>query len=80
MLSQTTVAVQPAANMNEYLNSSSFSRYDVRVIKKFSLLLNKESPEIHNDIVTALGEIAPTKKTVRKWVKMILKGRTQYQD
>ena len=57
-----------------------FSRYDIRVIIKFSVILGKDASCIHKDLVTVLRENAPSIQTVRKWVKAVSKGRDDMDD
>ncbi|GFS26636.1 cytospin-A [Elysia marginata] len=57
-----------------------FSRYDIRVIIKFSVILGKDASCIHKDLVTVLGENAPSIQTVRKWVKAVSEGRDDMKD
>ena len=57
-----------------------FSRYDIRVIIKFSVILGKDASCIHKDLVTVLRENAPSIQTVRKWVKAVLEGRDDMED
>ncbi|GFS01675.1 transposase [Elysia marginata] len=57
-----------------------FSRYDIRVIIKFSVILAKDASCIHKTLVTVLGENAPSIQTVRKWVKAVLEGRDDMED
>ena len=59
---------------------NSFTRYDVRTIIIFLLLLDKTLLEIHEDMLAALGDQAPTIPTVRKWVNEIRGGRTCVED
>ncbi|KAK3782289.1 hypothetical protein RRG08_046399 [Elysia crispata] len=40
-----------------------FSRYDIRVIIKFSVILGKDASCIHKDLVTVLRENAPSIQT-----------------
>uniref|UniRef100_A0A1I8GNL1 G_PROTEIN_RECEP_F3_4 domain-containing protein n=1 Tax=Macrostomum lignano TaxID=282301 RepID=A0A1I8GNL1_9PLAT len=70
-------STQPFATMAA---SSSFSRYDVRSIIKFSVLPGKSTPEIHQELVRVLGEAAPSIQTVRKWVREIQEGRDCMED
>ena len=56
-----------------------FSRYDIRVIIKFSDILGKDAC-IHKDLVTVLRENAPSIQTVRKWVKAVSEGRDDMED
>ena len=58
----------------------SFTRYDVRTVIKFLLLLEKTPIEIHNNLLSALGDNSPTITTVRRWVKEIQEGRTNVED
>ena len=57
-----------------------FSRYDIRVIIKFSVILGKDASCIHKDLVTVLRENAPSIQTVRKWVKAVSEGRDDMED
>ncbi|GFR93373.1 histone-lysine n-methyltransferase setmar-like protein [Elysia marginata] len=57
-----------------------FSRYDIRVIIKFSVILGKDASCIHKDQMTVLGENAPSIQTVRKWVKAVSEGRDDMED
>ncbi|GFR68639.1 histone-lysine N-methyltransferase SETMAR [Elysia marginata] len=57
-----------------------FSRYDIRVIIQFSFILGKDASCIHKDLVTVLGENAPSIQTVRKWVKAVSEGRDDMED
>ncbi|GFR91280.1 histone-lysine N-methyltransferase SETMAR [Elysia marginata] len=57
-----------------------FSRYDTRVIIKFSVILGKDTSCIHKDLVTVLGENTPSIQTVRKWVKAVSEGRDDIKD
>ncbi|GFS08064.1 histone-lysine N-methyltransferase SETMAR [Elysia marginata] len=52
-----------------------FSRNDIRVIIKFSVILGKDASCIHKNLVTVLGENALSIQTVRKWVKAVSDGR-----
>ncbi|GFR97181.1 hypothetical protein ElyMa_000986300 [Elysia marginata] len=45
-----------------------FSRYDIRVIIKFSVILGKDASCIHKDLVIVLGENAPSIQTNRYFV------------
>ncbi|GFS06037.1 histone-lysine N-methyltransferase SETMAR [Elysia marginata] len=54
-----------------------FSRYDIRVIIKFSVILGKDASCIHKDQVTVLGEKAPFIQTVRKWVKLLIEDESR---
>ncbi|GFR80544.1 mariner Mos1 transposase [Elysia marginata] len=57
-----------------------FSRYDIRVIIKFSVILGKDASCIHKDLVTVLGENAPSIQTVLKWEKAVSEGRDDMED
>ncbi|GFR75378.1 histone-lysine N-methyltransferase SETMAR [Elysia marginata] len=57
-----------------------FSRYDIRVIIKFSVILGKDASCIHKDLGTVLRENAPTIQTVRKWIKAVSEGRDDMED
>ena len=57
-----------------------FSRYDIRVIIKFSVILGKDASCIHKDLVTVLRENAPSIQAVRKWVKAVSEGRDDMED
>ena len=61
-------------------NNQTFSRYDIRVIIKFSVLLGKDPPEIYDELSMVLGENAPSIQTVRKWVKAVAEGRDDMED
>ncbi|GFR99468.1 transposase [Elysia marginata] len=50
-------------------------RYDIRVILKFSVILGKDASCVHKDLLTVLGENAPSIQTVRKLVKAVSEGR-----
>ncbi|GFR72400.1 histone-lysine N-methyltransferase SETMAR [Elysia marginata] len=56
-----------------------FSRYDIRVIIKFSVILVKDASCIHN-LVTVLGENAPSIQMVKKSVKAVSEGRDDMED
>ncbi|GFR93434.1 mariner transposase [Elysia marginata] len=57
-----------------------FSRYDIHVIIKLSVILGKDVSCIQQDLVTVLGENAPSIQTVRKWVKSVTEGRDDIED
>ncbi|GFR78157.1 transposase [Elysia marginata] len=57
-----------------------FSRYDIQVIIKFSVILGKDASCIHKDLETVLGENAPSIQTVRKWMKAVSEGRDKMED
>ena len=57
-----------------------FSRYDIRVIIKFSVIFGKDASCIHKDLVTVLRKNAPSIQTVRKWVKTVSEGRDDMED
>ncbi|GFS12329.1 histone-lysine N-methyltransferase SETMAR [Elysia marginata] len=57
-----------------------FSRYDIRDIITFSVILGKDASCINEDLVTVLGENAPSIPTIRKWVKDVSEGRDGMED
>ena len=57
-----------------------FSRYDICVIIKFSVILGKDASCIHKDLLIVLREYAPSIQTVRKWVKAVSEGRDDMED
>ncbi|GFS15684.1 transposase [Elysia marginata] len=46
----------------------------------YSVILGKDASCIHKDLVTALGENAPSIQTVRKWVQAVSEGRDDMED
>ncbi|GFR95866.1 mariner mos1 transposase [Elysia marginata] len=44
-----------------------FSRYDIRVIIKFSVILGKDASCIHKDLVAVLEDNAPSIQTSAEW-------------
>jgi histone-lysine N-methyltransferase SETMAR len=67
-------------DMDLVSSKASFTRYDIRTIIKFLSLLGKPALEIHQMLVAALGECAPSIQTVRKWMRMISEGRLDMDD
>ncbi|GFS11263.1 transposase [Elysia marginata] len=59
-----------------------FLRYDIRVTIKFSVISGKDASCIHKDLVTVLGENAPSIQMVRKWIKAVSdsEGRDDMED
>ena len=66
--------------MASKISSPNFSRYDVRVIIKFSIHLGKSQTETHADLNTVMGENSPSVQTVRKWYREIGNGREDMTD
>lgn len=62
-------------HMDRMTAQRSFSRTDIRVIIKYSMLLYKHPMEIVADLVRALSDNAPSIQTVRKWVVAFQQGR-----
>ena len=69
-----------AGTMNQQEMKESFSRYDIRIVIKFSILLGKSALEIHTDLLTAIGDHAPSIQTIRKWIRSIVEGRMDMND
>ncbi|GFR90263.1 histone-lysine n-methyltransferase setmar-like protein [Elysia marginata] len=55
-------------------------RISIRVIIKFSVILEKDASCIHKDLVTVLGEKTPSIQTLGKWVKAVSEGRDDMED
>ena len=66
--------------MDRVAAQQSFSRTDIRVVIKYSMLLDKPPMEIHADLVRALSDNAPSVQTVRKWVAAFQQGREDVED
>lgn len=75
-----TISEAIVVKMAEQNIASTFSRYDIRVIIKFSTLLGKSALEIHKNLCEVLRNDAPCIKTVRKWVREVEDGRTDVAD
>ena len=58
----------------------SFSREEIRTVIKFQVLLGKEPPAIHQELVEALAGYAPSIQTVRHWVNFFRGGDTAVAD
>ena len=69
-----------ASKMNVHEIKKSFSRYDICIITKFSVLLGKSATDIHTELLTAIGDHAPSIQTIRKWMKAISEGRIDMDD
>ena len=69
-----------ASKMNVQEIKKSFSRYDIRIIIKFSILLGKSATDIHTDLLAAIGDRAPSIQTTRKWMRAISEGRIDMDD
>ena len=69
-----------ASKMNVQEIKKSFSRYDIRIIIKFSVLLGKSATDIHTDLLAAIGDRAPSIQTTRKWMRAISEGRIDMDD
>lgn len=66
--------------MAEQNIDATFSRYDVRVVIKFSTLLGKSAVETHGDLCKVMGNNAPSIQTVRKWIREVEGGRSDLKD
>ena len=66
--------------MDRVTAQRSFSRTDIRVIIKYSMLLDKQPMEIHGDLDRALSDNAPSIQTVRKWAAAFQEGRENVDD
>ena len=66
--------------MNRAATQQSFSKFDIRQLVKFHVLLNKSPMEMHATLQEGLEGSCPSYETIRKWHKFFSGGSVDVED